>query len=79
MKTLVRWLQFLRPSVQRDLVALVIGCPKHAANRFIRRGRQPFYFGLPGQSLPLACIANGSCVACLDLYAAKQRVKALLS
>ena len=71
MKTPLKWLQFLRPSVQRDLVALVVGCASHPTYRAIRR--KPT--GCDGNRLlyePLVC------ERCIYLYAAKQRVKGLL-
>jgi hypothetical protein len=75
MKTPLNWLQFLRPSVQRDLVALVHGCHAHPAYRAIRRSStrypDPFRVGLEPAS-------EVRCPVCAELYVAKQRVGRLL-
>jgi len=76
MTTIRKYLAFLRPSVQRDLVALVHGCHEHPAYRAIRRSSarvpDPYRVGL----VPLTEVR---CLICVELYAAKQRVKKVLA
>jgi len=67
MNRILKWAAFLRPSVQRDLVALVNGCLLHPANRLLRHPPRTWHG-----------IGPASCPSCDDLYAAKQRVKRLL-
>jgi len=80
MTTIRRYIEFLRPSVQRDLVALVHGCHEHPAYRAIRRSSVRYGTGHPylDQPTPTAVLPLPPCHTCGRLYAAKQRVKRLL-
>lgn len=75
-----KYLAFMRPSVQRDLVALVHGCAKHPAYRAIRKSAVRYGTGYPlaGQSEPTVVLPLPPCFRCGQLYAAKRRVKRLL-
>jgi hypothetical protein len=81
MTTIRKYLELLRPSVQRDLVALVHGCHAHPAYRAIRRSPVRHGTGYPylDQPAPTVVLPLPPCHTCAGLYAAKRRVKALLS
>jgi hypothetical protein len=74
MNRVLKWAAFLRPSVQRDVIALVIGCTMHPAYRVRRRPPRKWRAG----SGELASGWTPACRTCEFLYAAKQRVKRLL-
>jgi len=81
MNSLLRWAAFLKPPVQRDVIALALGCAKHPANRSHRHPPTRRGTGYPfdGTPEPTVILPLPRCVACDDLYAAKQRVKRLLA
>ena len=67
MPVIREYLSFLRPSVQRDVVKVAVGCKEHPAYRGMR---QPRRTTTPKRS--------GRCCICVMVYAAKQRVRWVL-